>query len=103
MYIADMLSRAYLKEQQCKETPPYQILQLQHEAAVFCAIEDINLAEYLRVSEATQHQIDTDVTLQTLLTTFLSGWQSSPTMHPHIWGYREEITAQNGVLIKALR
>ena len=56
MYIADMLSRAYLKEQQCKETPPYQILQLQHEAAVFRAIEDIN------------------ITLQTLLTTVLSGW-----------------------------
>ena len=71
MYIADMLSRAYLKEQHYKEVTPYQIFQLDHENAVFTDIETINLAEYLRVSEATQQQIkkhtQSDITLQTLL------------------------------------
>ena len=108
MYIADMLSRAFLKEQQYKEITPYQIFRLQHEEAVFRAIEEINFAEYLRVSEATQQQIkkhtQADASLQTLLTTVLSGWPStreavSPCIRMY-WGYREEITAQNGVLYK---
>ena len=77
MYIGDMLSRAFLKEQRYKEIKPYQIFQLQHEEAIFRAIEGINFAEFLRVSEATQQQIkrhtQADASLQTLLTTVLSG------------------------------
>jgi len=33
MYIADMLSRLYMKDQQYKDMTPYEILQLQQEAA----------------------------------------------------------------------
>ena len=57
MYIADMLNRAYLKDQQHKEITPYQIFQLEHEESVIAEIETVNFAEYLRVSEATQQQI----------------------------------------------
>ena len=106
MYIVDMLSRAFLKEQRYKEITPYQIFQLQHEEAIFSAIEDINFAEFLRVSEATQEQIKrpthSDVSLQTLLATVLAVWPTTREAVPPCirmyWGYREEITAQNGVL-----
>ena len=52
VYIAGMLSRAYLKEKHYKEVTPYQTFQLEHEDVVFTDIETINLAEYLRVSAA---------------------------------------------------
>ena len=54
MYIADMLSRAYLQESGSNMTPDYEIF---HEDSVFKDIEDINFMEYLRMSEATQAQI----------------------------------------------
>ena len=57
LYIADMLNRVYLKDQQHKEITPYQIFQLEHEESVIAEIETVNFAEYLRVSEATQQQI----------------------------------------------
>ena len=57
MYIADMLSRAYLENQQFKEITPYQLFQLQQEEATLADIETINFAEYLRVSETTQQKI----------------------------------------------
>ena len=111
MYIADMLSRAYLKESVSNMTPDYQIFQLIHKDSVFQDIEDTNFMEYLRMSEATHAQIkqytQTDTTLQALLTTILAGWPSAKEEVPicirMFWGYRDEVTAQNGVLYKGSR
>ena len=111
MYIADMLSRAYLKNQQFKEITLYQLFQLQQEEATLADIETINFAEYLRVSEATQQKIkkhtQSDAALQILLATVLAGWpQKREDVSPSIrlyWGFRDEITAQNGILYKGSR
>ena len=89
---------------------PYQIFQFQQEAATLVEIETINFAEYLRVSDTTQHKIRKhtrlNVMLQTLLATVLAGWpQKRENVLPSIrmyWGYRDEITTQNGILYKAL-
>ena len=63
------------------------------------------------MSEATQALIkqytQTDTTLQALLTTVLPGWPSTKEevsiFIRMYWGYRDEVTAQNGVLYKGSR
>lgn len=59
MYIADMLSRAYLQvdRTQCKRTPEYQIFQLKQEQQLFEEIASINQVDYMRLSEGTHQQI----------------------------------------------
>ena len=49
MYIADMLSRAYLQvdRTQCKRTPEYQIFQLKQEQQLFEEIASINQVDYI--------------------------------------------------------
>ena len=51
MHIADMLSRAYLKETTSKNTSDYQIFNLKQEVKLYKEIQDINPAEHVRVSE----------------------------------------------------
>ena len=82
MYIADMLSRAYLKKPTTSTVSEYQIFQLKHEEQVFKDIKEaINQAEYLRFSDTTHQQIkkttQADTTLQALVTTVLTGWLES--------------------------
>ena len=72
MYIADMLSRAYLKadNSQHESIPEYQIFQLSQEQLLFQEIADINQLDYMRLSEGTHQQIKqcttADATLQNI-------------------------------------
>ena len=111
MYIADMLSRAYLKRSTPSTVSDYQVFHLKHEEQLYKDIEAINQAEYLRISDTT-HQLvkkttQTDPTLQALVTTVLTGWPESrdevPVSIRSFWSYRDEITAQDGVLYKGYR
>ena len=81
MYIADMLSGAYLQvdRTQCKRTPEYQIFQLKQDQHLFEEIASINQVDYMRLSEDTHQQIKqcnlADPTLQTLMNTVRTGGQ----------------------------
>ena len=83
MYIADMLSRAYLQvdRTQCQRTPEYQIFQLKQEQQLFEEIANINQVDYMRLSEGTHQQIKqctlADPTLQILMNTVTTGWPVS--------------------------
>lgn len=108
MYLANMLSRAYLTDQQHKDITPYQIFQIEHEETIHSEIEAINFTDYLKLSEVTQQQekkhTESDTTLQTLLAIVHAGWplrrkDVSPCIRTY-WSYRDEITAQNGILYK---
>ena len=67
MYIADMLSRAFLTDQRHKEITPYQIFQIEHEETVSAEIEAINFTDYLRVIGATQQRVRKHTQLDTTL------------------------------------
>ena len=111
MYIADMLSRAYLADAGKQKLTQYDIFQLQQEDQVFKDIEGINQIAHVRISDTTQQEVrkhtHADDTLQTLLTTILTGWPAKkdevPVCIHAYWGYRDEITAQNGILFKGPR
>ena len=83
MYIADMLSRAYLQvdHTQHKNIPEYQIFQLKQEQQLFQEIADINHVDFMRLSEGTHQQIKkctlADATLQSLMNTIMTGWPIS--------------------------
>ena len=111
MYIADMLSRAYLTDADKQKLMEYDIFQLQQEDQIFKDIEGINQIAHVRISNTTQQEVrkhtHADDTLQTLLTTILTGW---PVKKDEVqvcirayWGYRDKITAQNGILFKGSR
>ena len=111
MHIADMLSRAYLNDMGKQKPAEYHIFQMQQEENLFKEIESINQIEYIRISDATHQEIrkhtQRDETLQELLTTILKGWpdkkEEVPACICMYWGYRDEITVQNGVLFKGPR
>ena len=89
----------------------YHIFQLQQEDQLFNDIEAINQIEHVRISDITQQEVrkhtHVDDTLQTLLKTVLTGWpvkkDEVPVCIRTYWGYRDEITAQNGILFKGPR
>lgn len=114
MYIADMLSRAFLKQRGLDDpvsVTEQLIFQVQQEKAISKELEQVNHAEYLRVSEERLHQIQRmtlqDSTLQALTTTVLAGWPDDSSGVPasirEFFGYRDEITVHNGVLYKGSR
>ena len=51
MYIADMLSRAYLHEQTAANKTEYQIFQLHQESRLYKEIEEIDPAMHVLLSE----------------------------------------------------
>ena len=83
MYIAEMLSRAYLQayRTQCKSTPEYQIFHLKQEQQLFEEIASINQVDYMRLSEGTHQQIKqrtlADLTLQSQMNTATTIWPVS--------------------------
>ena len=103
IFIADMLSRAYLKE--VMDEGYSYVSQLQSE------IEAINHAEHERMKESTHYQVkkasQCDQTLQVLMNTVLTGWpehkQDTPICIHSYWNYRDEITAQDGILYRGSR
>ena len=113
IYIADMLSRAYLQadHSQCESIPEYQIFQLSQEQLLFQEIADINQLDYMRLSEGTHKQIKqctiADATLQSLMNMIMTGWpltkEEVPVCIREYWKYKEELTVQEGVLYKGMK
>ena len=113
MYIADMLSRAYLSadNSQHESIPEYQIFQLSQEQLLFQEIADINQLDYMRLSEGTHQQIKqcttADATLQSLKNTITTGWpltkEEVPVCIREYWNYKEELTVQDGILYKGMK
>lgn len=107
MYIADMLSRAYLQvdHSQHRSIPEYQILQFSHEQLLFPEIANINQATYMHLSEGTHQQIKqctiADAALQSLVNMIRTGWpltkEEVPDCICEYWNYKEELTVQGGV------
>ena len=113
MYIADMLSRAYLQADgsQNESIPGYQIFQLSQEQLLFQEIADINQLDYMRLSEGTHQQIKqctiADATLQSLMNMIMTGWpltkEEVPVCIREYWNYKEELTVQDGVSYKGMK
>lgn len=113
MFIADMLSRAYLQadHSQHENIPEYQIFQLSQEQLLFQEIANINQVDYMRLSEGTHQQIKqctiTDATLQSLMNIIMAGWpltkEEIPVCIREYWNYKEELTVQDGVLYKGMK
>ena len=113
MYIADMLSRAYLRVDHSKDenVPEYQIFQLSQEQQLFQEIADINQVDYMCLSEGTHQQIKrctvADAALQSLMNTIMTGWpqtkEEAPDCNHEYWNYKEELTVQDAVLFKGMK
>ena len=113
MYIADMLSRAYLKadNSQHESIPGYQIFQLSQEQLLFQQIADINQLDHMRSSEGTHQQIKqfttADATLQSLKNMIMTGWplakEEVPVFTREYRNYKEELTVQDGLLYKGMK
>ena len=107
MYLADTLSRAPLPEMY----PPRNRLQPDHEEVCRVDLEQVNAAEYLRISrdglQNIQRLTERDKQLQSLKTIVLRGWpETKQEVDPKIteyWNYRDEIGVQNGVIYKGDR
>ena len=78
MYIADMLSRAYLHQKAMKEVPQYYVFQLEDERKLSEDISTIEQSAYMHLSEGTHDQVKSatqgDPVLLTLANTVLLGW-----------------------------
>ena len=111
MYIADMLSRAYIHEEPSTRKGDYQMFQLTQEAQVYKEIEEIDPAKHVRLSvkgltilrEATIQ----DNTLSELTRIVRQGW---PDLKPNVplairafWPYRDELVVDNGMVFKGTK
>ena len=111
MYIADMLSRAYLKETTSKSTSDYQIFNLKQEAKLYKEIQDIDPAEHVRVSERGLAKIraatQKDPTLQEVAKTIHQGWPESkqdvPLLIRAFWPFRDELTEHDKIIYKGTK
>jgi hypothetical protein len=112
LHIADFLSRAALPNIQITAvTPQHEIFKIQHETRVFDDLDNINFADSVNISDkslqAIREHTTTDESLQTLRTNILNGWPEEkdrvPTAIKQYWPYRDELSAQNGVLFKGNR
>ena len=107
MFLADTLSRAPLPS----TGPPATCLRPEHEEICRLDLEDVNAAEFLRVSndglKNIQRLTEADNQLQRLKMTVLQGWlETKQQLEPLIaeyWTYRDEIGVYNGVLYKGDR
>ena len=107
MFLADTLSRAPLPD----VGPPKNCLRLEHEEVCRLDLEDVNTAEFLRVSndglKNIQRLTKADKQLQCLKRTVLEGWPETKQQVEHLiaeyWTFRDEIGVYNGVLYKGDR
>ena len=112
MYISDTLSRASLPIKQVdKDTPSYQIFQIQEEQELHGELEDIDLEDSLFVTDTRlntiKHETAKDMTLQTLMNVTKGGWPANKLEVPlcirEYWPYRDELTTQNGLAYRGTR
>ncbi|KAI4894807.1 hypothetical protein NFI96_015293, partial [Prochilodus magdalenae] len=106
MFISDTLSRATAE---CRgKEPVYQRHAICSMQRVQEDAEHINQADYLNVSDHRLDQIklytDRDESLQALKSAVLLGWPDVKERTPHIireyWPFRDEVSAQNGILFR---
>lgn len=108
MYIADMLSRAYVLDYKPKAEEDFEIFKLQLEDQLFTEIEQISQIQYLRMQQSTQTQIrqvtGKDPTMQTLAEIIQRGWPDTrddvPISARAYWGFKDELTLQDGLIFK---
>jgi len=110
MYIADCLSRNYLKTTQHDDKSTYQIFQLQREEKLFEEIEQINQIDYINAKKETMTELklesEKDDTLTQLKREVIAGWRDRSDLPESIrpfYGYRDEITVQDGIVYKGMR
>lgn len=112
MYIADMLSRAYLPLKSVKEaTNDCEIFEVQQQERSRKSFEEINFASGLNVTkkrlQEVRRQTQHDEALQTLKSIILTGWpeqkEEVPVNIREYWHYRDELTVQDGILYKGCR
>ena len=105
-FLADTLSRAPLPD----VGPPKNCLRPEHEEVCRLDLEDINAAEFLRVSnndlKNIQRLTEADE-LQCIKMTILEGWAETKQQVEHLiaeyWTFRDEIGVYNGVSYKGDR
>ena len=110
MYVADTLSRAYLKNKTTRKHEVQDVININRSRAEQES-EEINVVSYLPLRDTTikeiQNDTETDPNLQGLATIFKHGWsESKDTVKPQLHGYypfRGELTIQNGVIFKGER
>ncbi len=98
MLIADFLSRSYLERRKKQDQ-------------IFNELEHINQIDYINVSESTQRQIQNatkaDASLMELMQMVQHGWPDQRSEVPvcirQYFTFRDEITAQDGILFKGQR
>ena len=103
MYIADMLSRAYIHEQIPLRSGDYQSFQMHQENRLFKEIEDIEPAKHVRLSEKGLDTIreasHNDDTFTKLVKVIHQGWpEHKRDVQPSIrmyWPYRDELVTNN--------
>ena len=111
MYIADMLSRAYLHEKPSTSKTDYQLFQLSQEAQVYKEIEEIDPAKHVLLSlqglanlrEATIK----DDTMSELAKVIRQGWpdlkQNVPLSIRAFWPFRDELVGDHGIIFKGTK
>ena len=81
MFIADMLSHAYLHEKGNLNISDLLIFSLRHETRLYKKIEEIDPAQHVRLSKKGLDSLKTatakDETLQQLASTIFHGWPDS--------------------------
>ena len=108
MHIADMLSQAYIHDQNLLPSGDYQIFQVLQENRLFKEIEDIDPAKHVRLSEKGLTELReatrNDNTLKDLAKVIHRGWpELKQDIQPSIrtyWPYRDELIADNNIIFK---
>ena len=109
LYIADTLSRAYLPMTGCESQGDSEDVMLTDiRSPTEIEAEQIDMAQFLPIRDETLQEIklssESDADLRALTTLLTQGWPDSKTKVPiQLHGYytfREELTAQNGLVYK---
>ena len=103
MYVADYLSRAYLKHQDSQPRDEFQVFALE--------VEEINPMDTVKITSERLAQLqkttEQDPVMQTLKSTILVGWPETREQVPisirDYWNFREDLTLHNGILFKSQR
>lgn len=101
MYVADHLSRAYLKNQDDQPHDEFQVFALE--------LEEINPLDTVKITSERLGQLqkatEQDPVMQTLKSTILVGWPDTREQVPisirEYWNFREDLTLHNGILFKS--
>ena len=103
MYVADHLSRAYLKQTRDQPHDDFQVFALE--------LDEINPLDTVKITSERLSQLqkatEQDPAMQALKNTILIGWPDAKEQVPlpiqDYWNFREELTLHNGVLFENQR